>query len=64
MMRNTRHRQSSPGGTARGSARPAASCWHVWTDEKGVSHQTRSELSAFEQQGMGGTAPLNPDVRS
>jgi hypothetical protein len=33
------------------------SYWHVWTDEKGVSHQTRCELSAFEQQSMGGAAP-------
>ncbi len=63
-MRKTGHRQSSSGGTARESAKPAASCWHVWTDEKGVSHQTRSELSAFEQQSMGVAAPLNLDVRS
>jgi hypothetical protein len=63
-MRKTRHRQPSPGGTARGSAKPAVSCWHVWTDEKRVSHQTRSELSAFEHQSMGVAAALNPDVWS
>ena len=64
MMRKTKHMRSSPGGTARGSAKLVASCWHVWTDEKGVSHQTRSELSDFEQQSMGGAAPLKPDVRN
>jgi hypothetical protein len=63
-MRKTRHRQSSPGGTARGSAKPTVSYWHGWTDEKGVSHQTRSKLSDFEQQSMGVAAPLKPDVRS
>jgi hypothetical protein len=62
-MRKTGHMQSSSGGIARESAKPAASYWHVWTDEKGVSYQTRSELSAFEQQSMGGAAPLKPDVR-
>ena len=64
MIRKTRHMQPSSGGTARESAKPDVSYWHVWTDEKGVSHQTRSELSAFEQQSMGVAAALNPDVRS
>lgn len=31
--------------------------WHVWTDDDGVTHQTRHELSAFEKQSMGGAAP-------
>jgi hypothetical protein len=63
-MRKTRHMQPFPGGTARVSAKPTASYWHVRTDEKGVNHQTRSKLRAFEQQSMGGAAPLKPDVRS
>jgi len=44
-----------PSGNAAG--KPTAAYWHVWTDENGVSHQTRCELSAFEQQSMGGAAP-------
>lgn len=32
------------------------SYWHVWTDEKGISHQTQCELSAFKQESMGGGA--------
>ena len=63
-MRKTGHMQPSPGSIARESAKPTASCWHVWTNEKRVSHQTRSKLSAFEQQSMGVAAALNPDVRS
>ena len=27
---------------------PKVPYWHVWTDDKGVSHQTRGELSQFE----------------
>ena len=27
---------------------PKVPYWHVWTDDQGVSHQTRGELSAFE----------------
>ena len=27
---------------------PKVAYWHVWTDNQGVSHQTRGELSAFE----------------
>ena len=32
--------------------------WHVWTDENGVSHQNRCELSAFEYRSISeGAAP-------
>ena len=27
---------------------PKVGYWHVWTDDKGVSHQTREQLGAFE----------------
>ncbi|MGB3292046.1 MAG: hypothetical protein WBB01_03520 [Phormidesmis sp.] len=37
-------------------AKPALGYWHVWTDDEGVSHQTRCELTAFEQESMGGDA--------
>lgn len=38
--------------------KPKLSYWHVWTDEDGVSHQTRAELNSFEKQSMGGDADL------
>lgn len=47
----------APANTARETDPPAASYWHVWTDEQGVSHQTRCTLTAFERQSMGGAAP-------
>ncbi len=31
---------------------PKVPYWHVWTDDKGVSHQTRGELSQFELQSI------------
>jgi len=32
--------------------------WHVWTDEKGVSHQKRGEMSAFKFESISpGAAP-------
>ena len=37
--------------------KPTAYYWHAWTDENGVSRQTRCELRAFEKQSMGGAAP-------
>jgi hypothetical protein len=38
--------------------KPTVSYWHVWTDEKGVSHQTRCEISAFKLQSISpGAAP-------
>ncbi len=35
---------------------PSLAYWHVWTDDEGVSHQTRCELTNFEQESMGGDA--------
>lgn len=35
---------------------PKRSYWHVWTDGDGISHQTRCELTNFEQESMGGDA--------
>ncbi|WP_036483138.1 hypothetical protein [Myxosarcina sp. GI1] len=35
---------------------PTLSYWHVWTDDKSISHQTQCELSDFQQQSMGGDA--------
>ena len=32
---------------------PALSYWHVWTDEHGVSHQTKALLTSFEKESMG-----------
>jgi hypothetical protein len=37
---------------------PTLSYWHVWTDEKGVSHQNLCALSAFKLQSISeGAAP-------
>jgi hypothetical protein len=33
---------------------PAQSYWHVWTDENGISHQTKALLTSFEKESMGG----------
>lgn len=30
--------------------------WHVWTDDEGVSHQTRCALTNFAKKSMGGKA--------
>lgn len=35
---------------------PVAYYWHIWTDESGISHQTRCTLTGFERQSMGGAA--------
>lgn len=35
---------------------PKLAYWHVWTDDDGVTHQTRCELSHFVMQSMGGKA--------
>jgi hypothetical protein len=35
---------------------PKLPYWHVWTDDDGMTHQTRCELSAFRIQSMGGRA--------
>lgn len=36
--------------------KPAFSYWHVWTDDDGVSHQTRTKLTSFRKESMGGDA--------
>jgi hypothetical protein len=36
---------------------PEIPYWHLWTDEQGVSHQTRCTLTAFELKGVGGADP-------
>jgi hypothetical protein len=33
---------------------PKISCWHLWADDAGRTHQTLCKLAAFEWQGMGG----------
>jgi hypothetical protein len=35
---------------------PKLPYWHVWTDDDGMTHQTRCELSAFRMESMGGRA--------
>jgi hypothetical protein len=37
-------------------ASPELPYWHVWTDDDGVTHQTRCALSGFKKQSMGGKA--------
>jgi hypothetical protein len=45
--------------------KPTVSYWHVWTDDKGVSHQKRCELSDFELQSISpGAAPSWLDKQS
>ena len=36
---------------------PRIGYWHLWTDDTGVSHQTRSELDKFDLMGVGNAAP-------
>ncbi|MEL6334394.1 MAG: cupin domain-containing protein [Cyanobacteria bacterium J06633_23] len=38
------------------SKTPILAYWHVWTDQHGVSHQTRCKLTDFAQESMGGDA--------
>lgn len=41
------------------TGKPALPYWHVWTDENGVSHQDRCELTDFKNDIISsGTAPL------
>ena len=35
---------------------PKLSYWHVWADDRGVTHQTRCELTAFQFASVGGKA--------
>lgn len=36
---------------------PVISYWHVWADDKGVSHQTLVDLTSFRKESMEGAAP-------
>lgn len=36
--------------------KPQVTYWHVWTDDQGISHQTRCELTDFARESMGGDA--------
>ncbi|MGH8397440.1 MAG: cupin domain-containing protein [Gammaproteobacteria bacterium] len=44
-------------GAAHNNGKPELQYWHLWTDERGTSHQTRCSLTEFELQSMGGAAP-------
>ncbi|MEM7191430.1 MAG: cupin domain-containing protein [Pseudomonadota bacterium] len=37
-------------------ASPTLAYWHVWTDDEGITHQTKCELTNFVLQSMGGKA--------
>ncbi len=37
--------------------KPVIPYWHLWTDEDGVSHQSRCELSEWELKGVGPADP-------
>jgi hypothetical protein len=39
------------------SAPPRLTYWRIWTDEQGISHQSRCMADDFERQSMGGAAP-------
>jgi hypothetical protein len=57
-------RSDSTSSSAR-QGNPTLSYWHVWTDENGVSHQKRCELSAFELQSISqGASPSWIDRQS
>lgn len=36
---------------------PRHTYWQIWTDDAGVSHQSRCRVDGFHQQSMGGAAP-------
>ena len=36
---------------------PTINYWHLWTDEKGVSHQQKCELTEFELKAVGSADP-------
>jgi hypothetical protein len=40
-----------------GQLPPRVPYWHLWTDQEGVSHQTRCELERFELQRVGPADP-------
>jgi hypothetical protein len=43
--------------TASADDRPAVHYWHLWTDDDGISHQTRCTVTAFDLKGIGDAAP-------
>src|SRR5262245_35933015 len=43
---------STPTGPAAGQDKPTVPFWHVWTDDKGVSHKKRCKLSDFQFQSI------------
>src|SRR5271165_6999882 len=56
---------SMPTVAGMGKDKPTVAYWHVWTDEKGVSHQDRCEMSAFKLQSISeGAAPSWIDKQS
>jgi len=56
---------SPPTVPAAGKDKPTVPYWHVWTDDKGVSHQKRCEWSAFTLQSISeGAAPSWLDKQS
>jgi hypothetical protein len=38
------------------SDKPSIPYWHLWTDEQGISHQTRCMLTEFDLRSMSGPA--------
>lgn len=42
---------------AESSTPPTVGYWHIWTDDKGISHQSRCALHNFSFKGVGGAAP-------
>jgi hypothetical protein len=42
---------------------PSIGYWHIWTDENGVSHQTRCTLDAFNMKRVGNAAPQWNDAQ-
>jgi hypothetical protein len=39
------------------NGKPKIGYWHIWTDDDGISHQTRCEMDNFELKGVGNAAP-------
>ncbi|MBA3920518.1 MAG: cupin domain-containing protein [Nostocaceae cyanobacterium] len=35
------------------SHKPTIDYWHVWTDQNGISHQSRCQIQDFSQKGIG-----------
>jgi hypothetical protein len=51
----TGHGNRKPDQSA--DAGPTIAYWHLWTDDNGVSHQSRCEIDRFEFKGIGDAAP-------